>query len=118
MRAYYLKVPVFKTARYKYYVDTDRVMKKGAGPEIMPPTIRITAKGENGLMAHLEIVGENVDPKLVKSAHNWIRENFDGDVVSITNNKVKSLPNGYRLVSPMSKNWEESWNEVIQEEKL
>ena len=93
-------------------------MKKGAGPEIMPPTIRITAKGENGLMAHLEIVAKNVDPKLVRSAHDWIRENFDGDVVSITNNKVKSLPNGYRLVSPMSKNWEESWNEVIQEEKL
>ena len=94
---------------------TDSIMKKGAGPEIMPPTIRITAKGENGLMAHLEIVGENVDPQLIKSAHDWIRQNFEGDVVSITNNKVKSLPNGYRLVSPMSKKWEEAWNKTIKE---
>ncbi len=89
---------------------------KGQNMEVMPPTTRITAEGENGLIAHLEIVGSEVDPNLVKSAHNWMKENFTGDIVTITINNTKSLPNGWRLVNSMSKDWEDSWNALNDEE--
>ena len=45
-----------------------------------------------------------------------MKENFTGDIVTITINNTKSLPNGWRLVNSMSKDWEDSWNALNDEE--